>query len=259
MVPLDRLDANPRQPRRRFDDDGTRGARPVDPGDGDPPADPRDARRRPLPDPRGRAARPGRPPRRTDRGPRPRPRGTRGPRPPPLRARREPPAPRPDGARGGGRLPAPPRGLRADAGRDRRARRQGPGDGRERPPAPEAPGWRSGPRSRTERSRPGTPGRSSRSRPRPTRRSSRGNSSGAASPSGRPRRGSPRSPRAARRGRRKERRVDADTRDAELRLQRALGTKVEIHRRRRGGEVRLFFYSEEELIGLFERLTEEGR
>jgi ParB family chromosome partitioning protein len=58
---------------------------------------------------------------------------------------------------------------------------------------------------------------------------------------------------------RKDRRVDADTHDAELRLQRALGTKIEIHRRRRGGEVRVFFYSEEELIRLFERFTEEGR
>lgn len=58
---------------------------------------------------------------------------------------------------------------------------------------------------------------------------------------------------------RKDRGVDADTRDAELRLQRALGTKIEIVRRRRGGEVRVFFYSEEELIRLFERFTEEGR
>jgi hypothetical protein len=57
----------------------------------------------------------------------------------------------------------------------------------------------------------------------------------------------------------KDRRIDADTHDAELRLQRALGTKIEIHRRRRGGEVRVFFYSEEELIRLFERFTEEGR
>lgn len=60
------------------------------------------------------------------------------------------------------------------------------------------------------------------------------------------------------RKRRKDRRVDADTRDAELRLSRALGRKVEIHRRRRGGDLRLFFYSEEELIGLFERLTKGG-
>lgn len=48
---------------------------------------------------------------------------------------------------------------------------------------------------------------------------------------------------------------DADTRDAELRLQRTLGTKVEIKRKKRGGEVRISFYSEEELIGLFERLV----
>jgi len=48
---------------------------------------------------------------------------------------------------------------------------------------------------------------------------------------------------------------DPDTRDAEQRLQRSLGTKVEIRRRKKGGEVRLSFYSEEQLIGLFERLV----
>ena len=48
---------------------------------------------------------------------------------------------------------------------------------------------------------------------------------------------------------------DPDTRDAEQRLQRALGTKVEIRRRKKGGEVRLAFYSEDQLIGLFERLV----
>jgi ParB family transcriptional regulator, chromosome partitioning protein len=48
--------------------------------------------------------------------------------------------------------------------------------------------------------------------------------------------------------------ADADTRDAELRLARALGTRVEIRRKKRGGEVRISFFSEEELIGLFERL-----
>ena len=53
----------------------------------------------------------------------------------------------------------------------------------------------------------------------------------------------------------KTRSVDADTRDAELRLARALGTRVEIRRKRRGGEVRISFFSEEELIGLFERLS----
>ena len=53
----------------------------------------------------------------------------------------------------------------------------------------------------------------------------------------------------------KGRSVDADTRDAELRLARALGTRVVILRKRRGGEVRISFFSEEELIGLFERLS----
>ncbi|HVO50881.1 MAG TPA: ParB/RepB/Spo0J family partition protein [Thermoanaerobaculia bacterium] len=60
-------------------------------------------------------------------------------------------------------------------------------------------------------------------------------------------------------GRKKKlRAVDADTRDAELRLARALGTKVEIRRKKRGGEVRIAFYSEEELIGLFEKLSGGG-
>ena len=52
--------------------------------------------------------------------------------------------------------------------------------------------------------------------------------------------------------------VDADTRDAELRLQRALGTRVSIKRKKRGGELRISFYSEEELIGLFERLIKDS-
>jgi ParB family chromosome partitioning protein len=58
---------------------------------------------------------------------------------------------------------------------------------------------------------------------------------------------------------RKARSVDADTRDAEVRLGLALGTKVEIRRKKRGGEVRIAFYSEEELIGLFERLSGGGQ
>ena len=60
------------------------------------------------------------------------------------------------------------------------------------------------------------------------------------------------------RKRKKGRHIDADTHDAELRLARALGTKVEIRRRRSGGEIRIAFYSEEELIGLFKRFTEKG-
>jgi ParB family chromosome partitioning protein len=58
--------------------------------------------------------------------------------------------------------------------------------------------------------------------------------------------------------RKKTRAVDADTRDAELRLSRALGTKVEIRRKKRGGDVRIAFYSEEELIGLFDKLAGGG-
>jgi ParB family chromosome partitioning protein len=50
---------------------------------------------------------------------------------------------------------------------------------------------------------------------------------------------------------------DPETRDAERRLSRALATKVEIRRRRKGGELRIAFYSEEQLIGLFERLITE--
>ncbi len=61
------------------------------------------------------------------------------------------------------------------------------------------------------------------------------------------------------RKRKADRKVDADTRDAELRLSRALSTRVEIHRRRRGGNIRVFFYSEEELIGLFDRLVKGVR
>ncbi len=51
---------------------------------------------------------------------------------------------------------------------------------------------------------------------------------------------------------------DPETRDAERRLARALGTKVEIRRRRKGGELRIRFYSEDQLIGLFERLVKKG-
>jgi len=50
---------------------------------------------------------------------------------------------------------------------------------------------------------------------------------------------------------------DPHTRDAERRLQRVLSTKVEIRRRKKGGEVRISFYSEEQLIGLFDRLIHE--
>jgi ParB family transcriptional regulator, chromosome partitioning protein len=54
---------------------------------------------------------------------------------------------------------------------------------------------------------------------------------------------------------RAERRRDPFTRDAEEKLSRRLHTRVRIHRRRRGGEILVHFGSEEELIGLFERLS----
>ena len=52
---------------------------------------------------------------------------------------------------------------------------------------------------------------------------------------------------------------DPETRAAEDRLALALGVKVEIRRRRRGGEVRLLCPSEDDLIRLFRTLTREGR
>jgi ParB family chromosome partitioning protein len=59
----------------------------------------------------------------------------------------------------------------------------------------------------------------------------------------------------------REHRRDPFTRDAEERLSRRLGTRVRIVRRRRGGRIEVLFASEEELIGLFERLAgkAEGR
>jgi ParB family chromosome partitioning protein len=52
-----------------------------------------------------------------------------------------------------------------------------------------------------------------------------------------------------------ERRRDPFTRDAEEKLSRRLQTKVRIVRRRRGGKIEIVFGSEEELIGLYERLA----
>lgn len=50
---------------------------------------------------------------------------------------------------------------------------------------------------------------------------------------------------------------DPETVEAEDRLSLALGTKVAIHRRRRGGEIRIRFAQEAELIRLFRRLVGE--
>jgi len=52
---------------------------------------------------------------------------------------------------------------------------------------------------------------------------------------------------------------DPETAAAADTLARRLGTQVEIHRRRRGGEIRIRFASEDELIRLFKRLAQEKR
>ncbi len=59
--------------------------------------------------------------------------------------------------------------------------------------------------------------------------------------------------------RRATRAVDPETAEAAERLALALGVQVEISRRRRGGEIRLRFASEEELIRLFRLLAGEKR
>jgi ParB family chromosome partitioning protein len=53
--------------------------------------------------------------------------------------------------------------------------------------------------------------------------------------------------------------VDAETQEAADRLALALGVPVEIRRGRRGGEIRLRFASEDELIRVFRQLTREKK
>lgn len=65
---------------------------------------------------------------------------------------------------------------------------------------------------------------------------------------------------AGRKGGRRRRQQDPDTEAAAERLTRRLQTRVEIHRGRRGGTVRLHFHSEDELIRLYELLMgQRGR
>jgi ParB family chromosome partitioning protein len=54
---------------------------------------------------------------------------------------------------------------------------------------------------------------------------------------------------------RREKRRDPFTRDAEEKLSRHLAARVRILRRRRGGKLEIAFGSEEELMGLFDKLT----
>jgi len=58
---------------------------------------------------------------------------------------------------------------------------------------------------------------------------------------------------------RPRRAVDPETQEAADRLSLALGVRVEIRRRRRGGEIHLRFASEEDLIRLFRQLTREKK
>jgi ParB family chromosome partitioning protein len=58
---------------------------------------------------------------------------------------------------------------------------------------------------------------------------------------------------------RREKRRDPNTRAAEERLRAALGTRVEIARRAKGGSMRIAFTSEDELNRLFELLVRAGR
>lgn len=58
---------------------------------------------------------------------------------------------------------------------------------------------------------------------------------------------------------RRERRRDPFTRDAEEKLSRRLRARVRIIRRRRGGSIEIGFSSEDELIGLYERLVGKGQ
>ena len=53
----------------------------------------------------------------------------------------------------------------------------------------------------------------------------------------------------------REKRRDPFTRDAEEKLSRRLQTRVRILRRRRGGKIEIAFGSEEELVGIYERLS----
>lgn len=63
---------------------------------------------------------------------------------------------------------------------------------------------------------------------------------------------------AAARARKPKPRPDVHTAAAEEKLTQRLMTKVEIRRRRRGGEIRVRFHSEEELMRLYDHLMQKG-
>lgn len=55
-----------------------------------------------------------------------------------------------------------------------------------------------------------------------------------------------------------KRRVDTNTAAAEEKLARRLQTKVEIRRRGKGGDIRIYFHSEESLMRIFDQLMKRG-
>ncbi|MEJ2085637.1 MAG: hypothetical protein P8Y44_08150 [Acidobacteriota bacterium] len=59
------------------------------------------------------------------------------------------------------------------------------------------------------------------------------------------------------RARKPERKQDPDTAAAEERLAQSLQTKVQIKRRGKGGDVRIYFHNEEELMRIYEQLVDE--
>ena len=173
-------------------------------------------------------------------------------------AHREHPARESESDRRGARVPPADRRIPADAGRHRDRGRQGPRDGRQLPAAAEAArrGARRG--RRRARCRWATRARCSRSPTRPISAASRATSSRAACRCARPSRWSRRSPKARRRraSRRRPSRSDVHTRAAEDRLRLALGTRVRIVRQGTRGRIEIDFASEDELIRIYEQLTD---
>lgn len=62
----------------------------------------------------------------------------------------------------------------------------------------------------------------------------------------------------AARAKRPQRQVEVNTAAAEEKLTRRLQTKVQIHRQGKGGHLRVYFHSEEELMRLYDLLMESG-
>ena len=167
-------------------------------------------------------------------------------------ARRKPSAGGLEPARGRGSLCASEGGVSSDAGGGRSASRQGSGERRQQPEASQACRPACARRSVAASSPPDMHGRSRRSARPTTGATCRGDR--ATGPFGA-------ADREAGGGRaggaplRRENRRDPFTRDAEEKLSRRLSTRVHIVRSGGGGKIEITFGSEEELIGLFERLS----